>query len=299
MLTIVEQPKAVVKAVLPPEQEAIVSWNAVAASGSIDVQITTVDGRLSAWLPYVSIGADRRRSLNGRDDVARIETDVVRASLPIHTLAVRSTMPLDAVAITTPPSIAALAIDPGADEDNGRIMLDVPARTQYLTSRPEMRGWCSPASLAMLLAYWGTKRDLESVTRGVHDDAYGGTGNWAFTVAYAATAGLRGVVVHLRSLEHARRFLAAEIPLALSIAWERGALAGAPLEASAGHLLVLRGIDRTHVIVNDPAHPQRTVRYERTEFERCWLPHGGIAYAVAPRERSTQLVALANGAASR
>ena len=72
-------------------------------------------------------------------------------------------------------------------------------------------------------------------------------------------------------------------------------LPGAPLPASNGHLVVLRGSDAHTVIVNDPAHPGLTVSYPSEAFERCWLEHGGVAYLVAPRTRRTEILEIVNG----
>ena len=122
-----------------------------------------------------------------------------------------------------------------------------------------------------------------------------GAGNWAFNTAYAGALGFAAATAYLRDLAHARRFLAAGIPLALSIAWREGELPGAPLPASAGHLVVVRGFsEHGAVLVNDPAQPGVSFVYPRAAFERVWLGHGGVAYLVAPHDRSADLTALAN-----
>jgi hypothetical protein len=156
------------------------------------------------------------------------------------------------------------------------------------------RGWCSPAALAMLLRFHGHALDLGVVAAAVYDEAYGGTGNWSFNVAYAATFGLRAFVAYLRDLEHVRALVECGLPIALSYAWEAGELTGAPLERSAGHLAVARGFASDgDPILNDPAQPAIRVRYPRAELERLWLRHGGVAYVLAPTN-STDPVALVN-----
>jgi hypothetical protein len=60
-------------------------------------------------------------------------------------------------------------------------------------------------------------------------------------------------------------FIDAGLPVAISVSWNAGELPGAPLEHSEGHLLVVHGVDGEHV-----------------------------AYLVAPRTRTAELVALAN-----
>jgi len=273
-----------------PTRQAVVSWNTLALVGTLELRANAHDGRTSAWLPYVAFASDRRASLDGHDTFVRIETDVVRSSVDIVSLGIRSHGPLDVVYVSTPDygapsSIVALPA----------LELDVPPFTQYLAAYPDERGWCAPASLAMLLAYRGYPIDVPVIAREVFDETYGGTGNWAFDVAFAGTLGFRAAIVHLRDLAHAHAFLADDMPLALSIAWTAGSLAGAPLEASAGHIVVLAGIaENGDPIVADPARPEVRVAYPRAEFERAWLGHGGIAFAVVPAPLGERLLRLAN-----
>jgi hypothetical protein len=293
MLTFVSEPEAGEELLvrLGPTREAIVSWNTLAPRGAIELRAGAHDGRTSAWLPYVAFSSDRRASLAGADTFVRIETDVVRASVDLVTLGVRSQGPLDALFVSTPDygapsSIVALPA----------LELDVPPLSQFEPAYPLERGWCAPATLAMLLAYRSYPIDVPIVAREVFDARYGGTGNWALNVAFAGSLGFRAAVMHLRELAHAHAFLADDIPLALSIAWRADELPGAPLPTSDGHLVVLRGIDENgDALVNDPARPGVSVVYPRGAFERAWLGHGGIAFAVAPAPLLATLLRLANG----
>ncbi len=264
-----------------PAREAVVSWNTRAAQGALELRVRRADGALSGWLPYVEWNARGRRSLCGSDGVAAIELDVVRTPSPLAALEVRASVSLDALAVSVPP----------AREPRGgtarELLVDVRPRSQYLRAHPEQRGWCSPASLAMLLAHWGRILTTAEVAKRVRDDAYGGAGNWAFNAALAGALGLRSAVVHLRDLLHAAAFLEAGVPLALSFSWRAGELPGAPLEHSDGHLAVLIGFDaQGDPVLNDPAQPALRVRYPHGAFERAWLAHGGIAYALAPPGRA-------------
>ncbi len=273
-----------------PVREAIVSWNALALDGTIDLRVNAIDGRTSAWLPYVAISAEKRASLAGSDGFVRIDTDVVRGDVDFVTVGIRSRGALDAVFVSTPDYGA-----PSRIVALQAVALDVPRYSQYEPAFPAERGWCAPASLAMLLAYRDYPVDVPIVAREVFDARYGGTGNWTFNVAFAGTLGFRAAVMHLRDLGHAHAFLADDIPLALSIAWEGGTLPGAPLPRSDGHLVVLRGIDPNgDALVNDPAAPGVAIVYPREAFERAWLGHGGIAFAVAPGRLAEALLRLAN-----
>ncbi|MEO7130008.1 MAG: peptidase C39 family protein [Dermatophilaceae bacterium] len=163
--------------------------------------------------------------------------------------------------------------------------------------------WCSPTSTTMLLSYWGlepsaaesawvghdTDPAVVHAVRHVFDPAYGGAGNWAFNTAYAATRGLRAYVTRLRDLTEAEQFIAAGIPLAVSVSFEADELDGAGY-GTAGHLLTVIGFtEGGDVISNDPSSheiPDNTeVRavYHRDQFERAWLRGSqGLTYVMHP-----------------
>ncbi len=160
--------------------------------------------------------------------------------------------------------------------------------------------WCSPTSTSMVLAYYDRLPPprryrwvpaghvdpwVDHAARMTYDHDYDGTGNWPFNTAYAAPLAGKAFVTRLRSVREAERFLAAGIPLVLSLAFGKGELDGAPIGSSNGHLLVLVGIrDNGNVVVNDPAAATRgRVRrtYDRGQLERLWLEaSGGLAYVI-------------------
>jgi hypothetical protein len=126
------------------------------------------------------------------------------------------------------------------------------------------------------------------VARGTYDYGYRGNGNWPFNTAYAASYGLKASVNSFSSLGQVERWIAKGVPVIASISWGRGRLTGAPIPASSGHLLVIRGFTEAgNVIVNDPAAGRNSgVRriYQRDEFHRAWFKSGsgGVAYLVRP-----------------
>jgi len=190
------------------------------------------------------------------------------------------------------------------------ITLDVPTYSQetHLGEYPQWDGggeaWCSPTSTAMVLSYWScgpAPADyswvdpgyadpwVDHAARHVYDYAYDGAGNWPFNTAYAATFGLECFVTRLRSLTEAEQFIAAGIPLIVSVSFEKGELDHAGY-GTRGHLLVIVGFTADgDVVVNDPAShltasndEVRTV-YDRAQFENVWIPRsGGIAYVIHP-----------------
>ena len=152
--------------------------------------------------------------------------------------------------------------------------------------------WCSPTSTSMVLAYLdgytgACEPRVRAAVDGVYDWIYDGHGNWPFNTAYAATQGYEGYVARFTSLEKAEEFVAAGVPVIMSIAWGNGDLTGADIGSTNGHLLVVVGFDASgNPIVNDPASPsnesvQKT--YLRAEFEPLWLQaSGGTVYLIYP-----------------
>ena len=284
-LTFDERPKANVRLHTPPAKRGVVSWNASSPEGSLGVRVRFGDETWSSLLPYVRWSRDSRISLGGADKRARFEVDVLLTTEPFTAIEVESTSKLDAVALATPPSALP------RDEAPAPIDVEVPFRSQYVGDPG--RGWCSPAALSMLLAANSVGIDVPEVAAGTFDEAYHGTGNWAFNVAFAGRYGLRAFVAYLRDLVHARQFLEVGVPLALSFSWKEGELYQAPLRESDGHIAVLRGFDANgDPVMNDPAQATVRVTYPRAQFQKLWLAHGGVAYVVAHADKPT--VELAN-----
>jgi hypothetical protein len=75
------------------------------------------------------------------------------------------------------------------------------------------------------------------------------------------------------------------VPVIASIRYRAGELAGAAVEATSGHLVVLTGINGANVLVNDPAAPSRREvprAYALKDLRRVWLEQGGIGYVLFP-----------------
>jgi len=156
--------------------------------------------------------------------------------------------------------------------------------------------WCSPTSLSMVMAYWANKtgnsrlnQSVPTVARGTYDYAYRGNGNWPFNTAYASSYGLKTSVNRFSSLGQVERWVDKGVPVVASISWGRGQLDGAPIPSSNGHLMVIRGFDKTgrYVIVNDPAASSNSgVRrvYDRQQFANAWMRgSGGVTYIIHPK----------------
>jgi hypothetical protein len=257
-----------------------------------------------------------------RDPIARVATDTLVSTGPtfteyqFRTLLLRRDGKDGRRPVTRTPVLASLHAVvsrlPGTFPGTSRpvsqtpVVLQVPRYSQmtHLGQDPQYGGggeaWCSPTSLSMVLGYfrrlppawtyrWVPRswpdRFVNHVARLAYDYRYEGTGNWPFNTGLASSWAEDAFVTRLPNLRAAERFVRADIPVIVSIAFEPGGLTGAPISATAGHLVVIVGFDRRgNVVVNDPAAPDNdTVRrtYNRGQFERAWLNgSGGLAYIV-------------------
>lgn len=293
-------------------QEAIASWNATTPRGSwVEVQFRAKysDTRWSKWyilgIWAADTGTVQRHSVRSQGDsdgfvavdtfISSNKKETTNAfQLKIRLFSadgvVTPTVQNASVAFSmSPPKSAVMAPN---NNPLRNIKLDVPQCSQMVyPDGGEV--WCSPTSTSMVMGYWGyMPGDCEPRVRdavaGVFDWIYDGHGNWPFNTAYAAAHGYEGYVARFSSLAQAEQFIAAGVPVVMSIAWGKGELTNSYIDSTNGHLLVLVGFDANgDLIVNDPASPsdgaavQHT--YLRSEFEPLWLQaSGGTVYLIYP-----------------
>lgn len=290
----------------------IPSWNARTPSGTwlqMEMRVRS-DGSWTRWwdMGVWARGADtiKRHSVDGqRAGDWRVLTDTLQSIGPLYADAYQYRLTLLSKRTERTPRVRAIYVTASNSYRNGEALvganetlwgkdLSVPARSQMIYPNGG-EVWCSPTSLSMVMAYWANKggrrslnQEVPTVARGTYDYGYRGNGNWPFNTAYAASYGLKASVNRFSSLGQVERWIAKGVPVIASISWGRGRLTGAPIPASSGHLLVIRGFTEAgNVIVNDPAAGRNsTVRriYQRDEFHRAWFKSGsgGVAYLVRP-----------------
>lgn len=288
------------------------SWNARTPSGTwlrMEMRVRS-GGNWTRWwdMGVWARGTDtiKRHSVGGqRAGDWRVLTDTLQSIGPVFADAYQYRVTLLSKKAGSTPSVRAVYVTAsnsyrhgevlvGADESLWGEDLSVPARSQMIYPNGG-EVWCSPTSLSMVMAYWANKtgrrgldQEVPTVARGTYDYVYRGNGNWPFNTAYAASYGLNASVNRFSSLGQVERWISKGVPVVASISWGRGELTGAPIPASSGHLLVIRGFTEAgNVIVNDPAASSNSgVRrvYQRNEFYRAWFEpgSGGVAYLVSP-----------------
>jgi len=291
-------------------KEAIASWNASTPDGSwVEVQFRAQYGtRWSKW--YVlgiwasNYSTIQRHSVNlqgDSDGFVAVDTFVSSAKkattnkfqVKLRLFSANGSIPSvknASVAYSTEaPKKASVST---GDSSLWNTSIDVPECSQMVyPDGGEV--WCSPTSTSMVLAHWDNyvgpcEPRVRAAVDGVFDWVYDGHGNWPFNTAYAASQGYEGYVARFTSLATAEKYVAAGVPVIMSIAWGNGDLTGADIDSTNGHLFVLVGFDASgNPIVNDPASPtdesvQHT--YLRSELEPLWLQaSGGTVYLIYPQ----------------
>jgi hypothetical protein len=298
--------------------QLVASWSASTPRNSwVEVRVRVAGGHWMVLGRWASSDKHvHRTSVSGQSDAAgHVDVDTWKASSSASSYQLQVRLMRRAGAASPSPSVsfvgAVASLLPGSPPAVSApgaargVVLDVPAYSQ-MVHRGEFsqyggggEAWCSPTSTAMVLGYYGRlpapssyawvgpRADpwVDEVARRTYDAAYEGTGNWPFNTAYAASRGLDAFVTRLRSLNDAESLVAAGIPVIASVSFSSGALDGAPISSTAGHLLVIVGFTSSgDVVVNDPAASSAAgVRrtYSRSQFEAAWLGgSGGTAYVV-------------------
>lgn len=307
--------------------EAIPSWNATTRPNTwIEVSLRGREGdRVGSWdvlgrWANNDRGFHRRSAGSQTDDLSRVGVDTLVAAdgARLRGWQIRVALMRRAGTRASPTvrSLGAVAsripdrsiVPTSATRMRSTRALPVPRYSQMVHAGdyPQWNSggeaWCSPTSTAMILGFWDRlpapshysfvpqgypQPWVVHATRFVFDYAFDGAGNWPFNAAYAGTRGLDSHVTRLRSLREAEPYIKRGIPLVASIAFGSGELDGAPINSSAGHLLVIRGFTANgDVLANDPAASTRQgVRrtYDRGQFENAWIPaSGGVVYVMRP-----------------
>ncbi len=281
--------------------ELVASWSATTPRGTwVEIAAQARGSRTWHVLGRWASGARARRRTSVNGD-AQVDTDIWRPGDDVDAYRLRLTRHGSARARPQVHTLGAVVsagpvrATTSAPLRRSARVLDVPRLSQMTWKAVGGGGWCSPTSVAMVLSHAGTLppgTDIPRAAAEVVDPAYAdGTGNWSFNTAWAATLTGHAFVTRLRDLRDAERYVDAGVPLVASVAYPRGALTGAPVRGTDGHLVVVRGFTADgDVVTNDPAAPtERSVRrtYDRGQFERAWLGgSGGLVYVIHRAEQA-------------
>jgi Peptidase_C39 like family len=293
--------------IAPPNawNELIVSWNVPAEvwlkveARGIYPDHTTKFYTLGEW--STNPAAHPRASVEGQEDVdGTVRTDTlvmnrpgakVQLRITLGTLDTNDALRLKFLGL----SFCDSSTLPASSRTNhaawGKIF-PVPERVQSGFEGPG--GWCSPASLSMVLAYWSARlnrpeldRTVPEVAAAVDDPVYGGTGNWPFNTAFAGTfPGLRAYVTRLDDVSELEDWIAAGVPVVLSVSsYLTNDRHDGP---DNGHLIVCVGFtEQGDVVANDPGVSLRNGQHVRRVYPRermmaAWKKSKNAVYLVYP-----------------
>lgn len=289
--------------------EAIPTWRARTPDESwIEIELRV--RRNNRWSRFYRVARwdDRleqsgRRSFDSqRDEDARVAVDTLAASAPCEAIQARVLLcgaPTPHVEGFTLALSAQLEHASAHTVPEAAPEIAVPLRSQMVYPNGG-NTWCSPTSVVMLIGYWHAHTGDERLApylaheavpeRAVplcYDPAYEGTGNWIFNMAFAAQLGLDAYIARFTRLADLVPWLAAGVPMILSVAWGTGELEHAPIASSDGHLLVVTGFDGAgSVFVADPAGKDASQvrrRYDARQLEAAWLNNSqGTVYVIHP-----------------
>lgn len=163
------------------------------------------------------------------------------------------------------------------------VMLDIPPLSQMEQPEAIRSRICSPTGIAMALRHFGIEADPVTVAAQAYHPGLDLYGVWPSAIYAASLYGVQGYVAALDGLDDVAAALRSGSPVIVSIAYAEGALQGAAIAKTGGHLVTICGIDGDRVIVNDPAAPSAAqVRrsYDMGEFLRAWESKRGVAYVL-------------------
>jgi hypothetical protein len=275
-----------------PFDEAVLSWNAAVPEGTLAefqlrVQVAT------EWSRWRTMGVARGAALSSvpqePDEFTRVEIDTLVVKPDAQAFQVRvkpAGVKLASVGVTHYRAKAPRTCGRTPSPAWGRV-LEVPPRSQTVERREIAGEICSPTSVAMALEWLGVTLATEEVARRVYDGAAKIYGNWPCNTAAAGACIGEAFVVRAEGWEEVEAEIAGGRPVVISHKWKRGELTGAPIESSAGHLILVVGFTAEgDVVVNDPAAKPDGVRrtYKRAELFHTWQGNAsGIAYLFRPR----------------
>ena len=289
--------------------QLVVSWNAHCPQGSfVTIEARAKEGE--EWTKWYSLGywaeddsVIRKTSIKGQKDTdGDVDTDTLVLAKPSRVAQVR--VGLFAMQSESP-TISLVSCDfslSGTKPVEGRavrrakpIALPVPEISQR-SYPPNGDVWCSPTSVAMVLNYWAEKmknplwkKDVTETAPAIHDEAWGGTGNWTFNTAYAGSLpGLTAYCCRFNSLSQLDGWITKGIPVILSVS--ANTLHGNGSPGGGGHLIVCVGFDEHgDVVVNDPyaaLDKGEKIRctYKRDKLFQAWRSSLGMTYLIYPSD---------------
>jgi hypothetical protein len=237
----------------------------------------------------VTVGDAAFRAVPAEVDGLAADIDLWIAAEPVEAVRLRVRLRAPASVLAAPWLLTLSASDlgpPGAPAPKpAPVRLEVPPISQAAEAPEIAMRICSPTCVAMVLAYFGAAVGAGDLAAEVFHAGLDRYGVWPAAVGAAARRGLLGYLLRFPDWDSAAWCLDRGLPIVASVRFEAGELPGAPLERTAGHLIVLTGYEGGDVLVNDPAAPaagEVRRRYRLADVARVWLERAGVGYVFFP-----------------
>lgn len=286
-------PRAPARHLLP----AFAALTTLEWSGRFELSVREGAG-WSPWVGAASLGPAVFDPITAAAGPLTSDVDVFLARRPVEAIRLRLRLrAADVRGVLSAPwllSVSAAgepaddAVAPAGASAAGRpagsgVRLAVPALSQMTEDRAIALRVCSPASVAMVLGFWGRPVSVAAVAAEIHHPGLDLYGVWPAAIRAAARRGVAGYLLRFPHWPAARWCLEQGLPVIASIRYGAGELAGAAIEATTGHLVVLTGYEDGMALVNDPAAPNGAAvprRYRLEELQRVWLERAGVGYVL-------------------
>lgn len=304
-----------------PFNEMIPSWNGHAPAGAgfrVWMRATGPDATATPWFEAGTWGrvADEPTTRVARFAAGEYDIDHLLLRRPATTLETRLDL-VRATPATPSPQFRMLALcfsNTTGDRDLARrhaprggllaratggagktAMVDVPFRSQVIDRKPWIGRICSPASVSMCTAHFGSPATTQELATMLYDPVSDMFGVWHRSIMGASEAGVRGYVRRFRNWNDVREELARGSVVCVSFRFRLGELKQPPRvyqrRGTEGHLVVLKGLTADgRAIVHDSAskdHGPDSV-FLQEDLAKAWFDKGGVAYVFtgpAPRAR--------------
>jgi hypothetical protein len=245
-----------------------------------------VGGAWSGWAAGAALGSDAFAPLPAAPPLD-VDIDVFRASRPVEAVRVRARVRPPAPLASSPWMLSLSASQhppsPLPPTVAGAARLSVIPLSQMESDPALARRICSPTCVAMVLAYWDRPVSPGTLATQMFHRASDLYGVWPAAIVAAGRHGLAGYLLRFPDWAAAVWCLEHGLPIIASVRYARGELTGAAIDETAGHLVVLTGVDGEDALVNDPAAPHAGAvarRYRVAELARVWLERTGMGYVL-------------------
>src|SRR2546428_5593407 len=218
-------------------------------------------GRWWGWVAGVTIGEARFVPLGARAGGLAAEIDEFVAEPPAGGVRVRLRVRGEGgLAFAAPWLVSLSAWDGSLSAPSGvrsasATRLAVPALSQMEADAAIRMRICPPASVAMVLAYWGERVEVASLAREIFHPALDRYGVWPAAISAAGRHGVAGYLLRFPDWASAAWCLERGLPVIASVTYGAGELVGAAMPATSGRLLALTGCEGDEGLGNEPAGP--------------------------------------------